>query len=184
MVTISRVVVQHHSPHCIALQTTPFEIVYGTKPRHLAWLDREHTNLQGLEDFLNEKQKQWSALKELLAEAQVKMKHYADANRSERVFQPGEFVYLKLQPYRQVSVAVRINLKLAAKYYGPYEILRKVGSVAYKLSLPATSRVHPVFHVSQLKKAVGQAKVLHQLPQVNERGYLIWCHSGNWILDR
>lgn len=59
---------------------------------------------------------------------------------------------------------------MAAKFYGPYEIIDKIGPVAYKLALPETSRVHPVFHVSQLKKAIGQSKVQHQLPRVTEQG--------------
>lgn len=152
------------------LQATPYQIVYGTKPRHLPWQSRAHTNLHSLEEFLVAKQMQWERLKELLAVAQVKMKQHADTKRSFRSFQQGEWVYLRLQTYRQVTVAIRKNLKLAAKYFGPYEILEKVGSVAYKLALPSTSRVHPVFHVSQLKKAVGQHKVLQHLPQVNDQG--------------
>lgn len=97
-------------------------------------------------------------------------KAYANLKRTAREFQQGDWVYLKLQPYKQVSVAIRKNLKLAAKYFGPYEIIEKVGPVAYKLALPSTSRVHPVFHVSQLKKAIGQHKVQKQLPQLNEQG--------------
>lgn len=95
------------------------------------------------------------------------MKSYADNNRSERQFLVGDWVYLKLQPYRQVTVAIRKNLKLSAKYFGPYKVLDKV---AYKLDLLESSRVHPVFHVSQLKKVVGQARVHRQLPHVTEQG--------------
>lgn len=152
------------------LEATPFQVVYGTKPRHMAGQERTHNNISSLEFMLEEKQQQWSVLGELLEAAQVRMKSYADNKRSEREFVVGEKVYLKLQPYRQVTVAIRKCLKLSAKYFGPYEVLEKIGHVAYKLDLPKTSRVHPVFHVSQLKRAIGQAKAHRQLPQVTEQG--------------
>jgi hypothetical protein len=66
----------------------------------------------------------------------------------------GDWVYLKLQPYTQMSVAPRSNQKLSYKYFGPYLIIQKVGAVAYKLQLPDHSKIHPVIHVSRLKKAL------------------------------
>ena len=67
----------------------------------------------------------------------------------------GDWVYLKLQPYVQASLAPRTNQKLAFKFFGPFRILARVGAVAYKLEVLVSSSVHPVFHVSQLKKSVG-----------------------------
>jgi hypothetical protein len=78
------------------------------------------------------------------------MKQQADKHRLEREFAVGDWVYLKLQPYVQLSVARRTNQKLSFKYFGPYLVLQRVGKVAYKLN----SHVHPVVHVSQLKKAL------------------------------
>lgn len=80
-------------------------------------------------------------------------------------FATGELVYLKMQPYCRKSLAQRYNEKLAPRYYGPFEILAKVGPVAYRLKLPHESQTHPVFHVSQLRKAVGKFHLLSPLPQ-------------------
>jgi hypothetical protein len=64
----------------------------------------------------------------------------------------------------QSSLAPRSNQKLSFKFFGPYEVLAKVGSVAYKIGLTTSSSVHPVFHVSQLKKMAPSTKVLSSLP--------------------
>lgn len=82
------------------------------------------------------------------------MKSQANKHRSGREFAVGDFVFLKLQPYLQSSIAPRANHKLAFKFYGPCEIVERIGEVAYKLALLATSRVHPVFHVFSVEEGV------------------------------
>lgn len=76
----------------------------------------------------------------------------ANRKRIERYFSIDDYVYLKLQLYRNQSIIRRSSQKLAAKFFGPYQVIDKIGNVAYKLELPPSIEIHLVFHVSQLKK--------------------------------
>lgn len=91
-------------------------------------------------------------------------------------------VYLMLQPYRQSTLKKSGSEKLKPRYYGPFRIVRRVGEVAYELELPAGSRVHNVFHVSHLRKALGQNVVpFAVLPPLEDEGKLILVPGS--ILD-
>jgi hypothetical protein len=103
-------------------------------------------------------------LRDQLLRAQERMKYFADKKRNDRSYNIGEWVFVKLRAHRQNSVVTRINAKLAAKYFGPYPVVERVGAVAYKVKLPEGSKVHPVFHVSLLKKAVGTYAEESELP--------------------
>ena len=92
------------------------------------------------------------------------MKQFADRRRSDRQFQEGDSVYLKLHPRHLKSLSPGPISKLQPKYYGPFLITAKIGSVAYKLQLPEDSNIHPVFHVSLLKKAVSDQQASPNLP--------------------
>jgi hypothetical protein len=141
----------YNSNYHSSLGCSPFKALYGADP-NLGAMPVDTANLSSsVTEFLAERNAQLESLKQHLESAQVRMKSNADKHRAERSFQVGELVLLKLQPYTMSSVANRPYPKLAFKFFGPYRVLQKIGSVAYKLEFPADSQVHPIFHVSQLK---------------------------------
>ena len=83
-------------------------------------------------------------------------------------------VYLRLQPYRQSSLKQKGAEKLKPHFYGPYKVIRRIGQGAYELELPQGSKIHNVFHVSCLKKALGQhVTVTNELPPTGDEGHLV-----------
>lgn len=119
------------------------------------------------------------------------MKRQADKSRSERQFNVGNWVYLKLQPYTRSSLSYRSSQKLSFRFFGPYSITVRIGAVAYRLALPDTTAIHPVFHVSQLKISHGvtpvsastNAIVEFQVPQsVLQRRWTSGAHPIEEVL--
>jgi len=94
-------------------------------------------------------------LKKKLLKAQAAMTVTADKSRLPHPFHVGDLVFVKLRLHRQVSVAGHRVHKLSKRFYGPFKLLRAIGEVAFELELPPGSRIHPVFHVSQLKPCQG-----------------------------
>ncbi|KAE8733313.1 hypothetical protein F3Y22_tig00001349pilonHSYRG00080 [Hibiscus syriacus] len=145
--------------------------LYGYKSPTMVWQTK--TNVHSVSDLMNSRENIRQLVKLQLEQASSRMKQQSDKKRKKRVFAVGDSVHLKLQPYRQTSLVLRRNLKLASKYYDPFKILEKIGEVAYKLGLPDSSRLHPVFHVSLLKKHVGDSVItLTETPAINDDGQI------------
>jgi hypothetical protein len=115
-----------------SLKTTPFEALYGYPPPLISEVMVPGPESPTL-DFIQHKQHMIRKLKDNLAQAQARMKKFADRKRSSREFKERDMVYLKLQPYRCNAFGLHQNLKLTTKYYGPFKILQRVGNAAYKL---------------------------------------------------
>jgi hypothetical protein len=144
---------------------TPFEAVYGTPPPTLLTYVPGTSRIQAVDECLRDRDAILKDLRHNLQLAQNRMKCQADQHRRDISFNVGDYVYLKLQPYRQTSVALRLSQKLSPRFFGPYQIISKIGPVAYKLSLPAGSQIHNVFHVSLLRKYHGSGiQASPQLP--------------------
>ena len=130
--------------------------LYGYHPPSITLSLRDQSNVQAVEERIEHQQQVLQLLKDNLTLVHNQMKQQAYQHCNEISFEVGDWVFLRLQPYKQVSLKQsKKDNKLSPKYYGPYKVLQKIGTMAYKLELPASSRVHPVFHVSCLNKVIG-----------------------------
>ncbi|KAJ1701330.1 hypothetical protein LUZ63_001109 [Rhynchospora breviuscula] len=166
-----------------SLNTSPFYALYGYHPPLLPFEDIIKSSNQAVNELLKDRQQVLASLRDSLIKAQARMKKYADLHRTERSFEVSDWVYLKIQPYKQQSVSEGGTNKLNPRYFGPYEIIEKIGPVAYKLNLPPTAQIHPVVHVSLLKKHIGRIHTPSSiLPEFSLAGQLQIAPIG--LLDR
>ncbi|KAL6195768.1 hypothetical protein ACLB2K_031386 [Fragaria x ananassa] len=162
----------------------PFEALYGRQCRTpLCWNEVGERELCGPEiiHVTNEKIK---VVRDRLKAAQSRQKSYADVRRKDLEFQVGVWVFLKLSPWKGV-VHFGKREKLSPRYIGPYEIIERVGSLAYRLALPPElSRIHNVFHVSMLRKYIADpSHVLEEQP-ISLQKDLSYEEEPVQILDR
>ncbi|WVY98390.1 hypothetical protein V8G54_030541 [Vigna mungo] len=134
---------------------TPFEIVYGRPPPTISRFVPGETSIEAVAQDLKDRDEALKQLKFHLGRAQDQMVKLANKKRRPTTIQVGDWVFLKIRPHRQLSMLTKLHPKLAPRYYGPFLVLNQVGQVAFRLQLPAYARIHPVFHASQLKLAVG-----------------------------
>ena len=129
----------------------PFEALYGRKCRTpLYWSELSDRKVIGT-DLFRETEDKVRVIRDCLKAASDRQKSYADLKRKDIEFQSGDKVFLKVSPWKMVLRFGRKG-KLSPRFIGPYEILDRVGPVAYRLALPPElEKIPNVFHVSMLR---------------------------------
>ncbi|GKA22956.1 putative reverse transcriptase domain-containing protein [Tanacetum coccineum] len=142
----------YNNSYHASIKAAPFEALYGRKCRSpVCWAEVGEAQLTG-PDLIQETTEKIIQIKQRIQAARDRQKSYADLKRKPMEFQVGDKVMLKVSPWKGV-VRFGKRGKLNPRYVGPFKVLERIGSVAYKLELPQElSRVHNTFHVSNLKK--------------------------------
>ena len=142
----------YNNSYQASIQMAPFEALYGRPWRSpVCWTEVGERSLLGPE-YIRETTKNIKLIRQRLLIAQNRQKSYADKKRRTLEFEIGDHAFLRVSPRRGV-LRFGQDKKLSPRFIGPFEVLERVGEVAYRLALPPQlSRVHNVFHVSMLRK--------------------------------
>ena len=142
----------YNNSYQASIQMEPYEALYGRPCRSpLCWTEVGESSING-PDLIRDTSEKMSLIRQRLLMAQSRQKSYADVRRRPLEFKVGDHVFLKLMPMRGV-VRFGKRGKLSPRFIGPFEILERIGTVAYRLALPPSmSGVHEVFRVSMLRK--------------------------------
>ncbi|GKD62543.1 putative reverse transcriptase domain-containing protein, partial [Tanacetum coccineum] len=167
-----------------SVRCAPFKALYGRK-RHspIMWAEVGEGQLIGPE-LVQETTKKISQNKDRLKAAHDRHKSYADKRRKPLDFSVGDYVLLKVLPWKGV-VSFGKKGKLAPRFVRPFEIIEKVGPVAYRLDLPKElDGVHDTFHVSNLKKCLADPTLQVPLDEIQIDAKLNFVEEPVEILER
>jgi hypothetical protein len=132
-----------------------FAVVYDQDPHMLLTYLRGTTRVEAVGRELMAWDQMMKELKNNIHAAQEHMMRLYDGKHGKEELEEGDWAYLKIQPYWHISVYMRKNTKLAARFYGPFQVIKKINPVAYKLSLLQGSQIHPIFQINLLKRYLG-----------------------------
>ncbi|GJR25885.1 putative reverse transcriptase domain-containing protein [Tanacetum coccineum] len=167
-----------------SIRCAPFEALYGKKCRSpVLWAEIGESSLIGPE-LVQETTDKVVLIKKKLKAVRDRQKSYADNRRKPLEFEVGDRVMLKVSPWKGV-IRFRKKGKLALRYVGPFEILERVGPIAYRLRLPEElSGVHDTFHVSNLKKCLADASLHVPLDEIKVDKTLHFVEEPVEIMDK
>ncbi|GJR86446.1 putative reverse transcriptase domain-containing protein [Tanacetum coccineum] len=174
----------YNNSYHTSIKAIPFEALYGRKCwSPICWAEVGDAQLTGPE-IVRETTKKIIQIKHRLQASHDRQKCYADKRRKPLEFQVGDKVMLKVSSSKDV-IRFGKQGKLNPRYIGPFKILAKVGTVAYRLELPEKlSRVHSTFHISNLKKCLSDKPLATPLDEIHIDEKLNFIEEPVEIMDR
>ncbi|GJU63793.1 putative reverse transcriptase domain-containing protein [Tanacetum coccineum] len=174
----------YNNSYHTSIKAAPFEALYGRKCRSpICWAEVGDAQLTGPE-IVHETTEKIIQIKKRIQVARDRQKSYADRRRKPLEFEVGDKVMLEVSPWKEV-IRFGKRGKLNTRYIGPFKILAKVGTLAYRLELPEQlSRVHSTFHVSNLKKCFVDEPLAIPLDEIQIDDKLHFIEEPVEIMDR
>ncbi|GJV16143.1 putative reverse transcriptase domain-containing protein [Tanacetum coccineum] len=167
-----------------SIKVAPFDALYGRKCRSpICWAEVGDRQLTGPK-IIHETTEKIVQIKSRIQEARDRQKSYANVRQKPLEFQVGDKVMLKVSPWKGV-IRFGKRGKLNPRYIGPFKIIDKVGTIAYRLELPEQlSRVHNTFQVSNLKKCMADEPFAIPLDEIQIDDKLYFIKEPVEIMDR
>ena len=174
----------YNNSYHTSIKQAPYEALYGRKCRSpICWAEVGESQLTG-PDLVQETTEKIVQIRSRMQAARDRQKSYADKRRKPLEFQVGDKVLLKVSPWKGV-IRFGKRGKLNPRYIGPFQILARIGPVAYRLELPSElSAVHNVFHVSNLKKCLSDDTPAIPLEEIQVDERLNFIEEPIEIMDR
>ncbi|XP_075111346.1 uncharacterized protein LOC107794075 [Nicotiana tabacum] len=162
----------------------PFEALYRRRCRSpIGWFEVGEAELVGL-DLMHQAMEKVKIIQGRMKAAQSRQKSYANIRRRKLEFQVDDWVLLRVSPMKGVMRFGKKG-KLSPRYVRPYRVTQRIGQVAYRLELPPEmSFVHLVFHVSMLKKVVGDSSTIVPIEAIEVNEELSYEEISVAILDK
>ena len=162
----------------------PYEALYGRRCRTpVYWTELNEHKVIG-PDIVKDTEAKVQVIQQRLKVASDRQKSYANLKRKDIEYEVGDKVFLKVSPWRKVLRFGKKG-KLSPRFIGPYEVLERIGLVAYRLALPPElAKLHDVFHVSMLRKYRSDESHILPVQEIQVQEDLSYDEEPKAILDQ